>query len=788
MSKPSMTDEEYEERKNNLLKNSMNDENQFLEYVLFCVVSNRGYKTNDLVTDLSKARLEIENIIATYNEFSNTSVYFDFLRKDVPYILLKDTLSPLNILRERGISLRGIKSNIQKYKEKGYNTSNIGDLIDQIIKGGPSSKPYIPQGVPYTFEKKPQPQEEMIEVDPELERFLNENKSIIVKDVQVKLPEKIERMTLQQFTEHINDIDIKAFNVKQNAIQFSDGNVLQFNPQTDQELFNIVMDYIRLQGADYPFIVGLVLILEKAGRLETVKGMIEVENQKNELRQKENQLKQKENQLEQKDNQLNQKEQNIELQRKSVVDRENTLQMRENVLQQNVANAQNQQNAAAAEEIRRKDEQINRLLQENQNLQNAAANALQQKESEKESITLEKDETKKQLAAEKQKTIQMENEIRRKNQIENIKKQFKDKGEDIDIPMDFDINNLSEKDRKELKEINIQGWSDDNITLRSGQTINVDNLIGTPANAAIFRQYAQFFSQLEGFDIPVAFLYLKVMTKYNRVEELEMQIESILRESNVENPVLGRMEQEGGAVPTQQAGEGGDDGTETELSRRIDAFIRQHQDDVPDVVLENKYTYDINELRELLTKVSIGLKSNRFNFTNDQLAYNGKPANIKDIIPGYEYLKQLLEVLYDKRLLPIDVLMLAIIMIEKDDLITQFLQKLAARIVQSPPSIVVNGVLVSQINITGTLMNDMNGYFKERGYAINQGRIIKGDKSVAIRDVFGNDYDAMRNYVIQNYRIPNPSDEILLTIYLYCMNRQDGNLLKLGTSLQQHGM
>ena len=64
----------------------------------------------------------------------------------------------------------------------------------------------------------------------------------------------------------------------------------------------------------------------------------------------------------------------------------------------------------------------------------------------------------------------------------------------------------------------------------------------------------------------------------------------------------------------------------------------------------------------------------------------------------------------------------------------------------------------------------------------------KGDKSVAIRDVFGNDYEAMRNYVIQNYRIPNPSDEILLTVYLYCMNRQDGNLLKLGTSLQQLGM
>lgn len=777
MSKPSMTDEEYKERKNNLLKNSMNDENQFLEYVLFCVVSNRGYTTNNLITDLSDARLEIKDIIDVYNESSSNSVYFDFLKQNVPLTFLENTLSPLFILYKRGITLIGIKSNIRRYKEKGYDTKNLGDLIQQIISGKPASKSYIPQGVPYTFEEKPR--EEMVEINLELEKFLNENETIIVKNVQVRLPEKIERMTPEQFTRHINDIDIKAFNVKQNAIQFSDGNVLQFNPQTDQELINIVMDYIRLQRAEYPFIVGLILILEEAGRLEAVKGMIEVENQKNELRQKENQL-------EQKDNQLNQKEQNIELQRKSVVERENTLQMRENVLQQNVANAQNQQNAAAAEEIRRKDEQINQLLQENRNLQNAAANALQQKENEKESITLEKDETKKQLAQEQQKTIQMENEIRRRNQIENIKKQFIAKGEDIDIPMDFDINNLSEKDRKELKEINIQGWSDDNITLRSGQTINVDNLIGTPANAAIFRQYVQFFSQLEGFDIPVAFLYLKVMTKYNRVEELEVQIESILRESNVENPVLGRMEQEGGAVPTQQTGEGGDDGTETELSRRIDRFIQQHQDDVPDVVLENKYTYDMNELRELITKISMGLKSNRFSFNNDQLMYNGKVANIKDIIPGYEYLKQLLEVLYDKRLMPIDVLMLAIIMIEKDDLISQFLQKLALRIVQ-PSSVNINGVNVSRINPNDERVSKISKFLTDSGFVIDEERINKGNKSVAIRDVFGNDYELMRNYVIQNYGIRDPADRVLLVIYLSCMDKQYGNIEKLVEFLHQHG-
>ena len=764
-----MSNEEYKRRKGNLLKKAVDNENKFLEYVLFCVVSNRGYTGNDMITDLSKARLEIASVIVIYNDLRSNQVVINPFGP-VSLSALDQFLGPFIRLIERGISLRSIESSIPKYKAKGYDTSNLVNLIEQIISGKPASKSYVPQGVPYTFEEKPR--EEMVEINPELEKFLRENETIEVNHVRVKLPEKIERMTDEQFIKHINDIDIKAFNVKQNAIQFSDESVLQFNPQTDQELFNIVMDYIRLQRADYPFIVGLILILEEAGRLEAVKGMIEVENQKNELRQKENQL--------------NQKEQNIELQKKSVVDREQNLQMRENVFQQNVANAQNQQNAAAAEEIRRKDEQINQLMQENQNLQNAAANALQQKENEKESITLEKDETKKQLAQEKEKAIRMENEIQRKNQIENIKKQFKDKGEEIDIPMDFDINNLNEKDRKELKEINIQGWNNDIITLKSGQTINVDNLIGTRANAAVFRQYVQFFSQLEGFDIPVAFLYLKVMTKYNRVEELEMQIESILRERNVENPVLGRMEQEE-AVPTQQAGEGGDDGTETELSRSIDRFIQQHQNDVPDVILENKYTADKNELEKLITEISLSLKTNRFNFNNDQLMYIGKVANIKDIIPGYEYLKQLLEVLYDRRLIPIEVLMLAIVMIERKDLINQFLQKLALRIVQ-PSSVNINGVNVTRINLNDKRVSEIGKFLTDSGFVIDQERINKGDRSVAIRDVFGNDYELMRNYVIQNYGIRDPADRVLLGIYLFCMDKQYGNIEKLGGFLHQHGM
>ena len=769
MSKPSMSDEEYKERKNNLLKNSMNDENQFLEYVLFCVVSNRGYTTNNLVTDLSEARLEIKDIIDVYNESSSNSVYFDFLKRNVPLTFLKNTLSPLFILYERGITLIGIKSNIRRYKEKGYDIQNLGNLIDQIISGKPASKSYIPQGVPYTFEEKPR--EEMVEINPELEKFLNENTIIKVKNVAIKLPEKIERMNINQFNEHIKDIDITAFDVNRHAIQFSDGTILRFNPQTDQNLFNTVMNYLRLQKFDYPFIVGLVLILEEADKLETVKGMIDIEEEKNKL----NEIKK----------QLDQKGQEIELQKKSVVDREQNLQMRESNFQQNVANAQNQQNVAAAEEIRRRDERINQLVQENLNLQNAAANALQQKENEKESITLEKDETKKQLAQEKEKTIRMENEIQRKNQIENIKKQFKDKGEDIDIPMDFDINSLNEKDRKELKEINIQGWKDDNITLKSGQTINVDNLIGTPANAAIFRQYAQFFSQLEGFDIPVAFLYLKVMTKYNRVEQLEMQIESILGERNVENPVFSRMEQEeGGAVPTQQAGEGGDDGTE--LSRRIDAFIQQHQNDVPDVELKNEYI-DKN-IENWISRVFMCLRTNRFNFNNDQLMYNRKPANIKDIIPGYEYLKQLLEMLYGRVLMPIDVLTLTILMIGKEDLISQFLQKLANRIVQPAFSVNINGVNVTRIDPNNDRVSEIGKFLTDSGFVINQERIIKGDKSVAIRDVFGNDYEAMRNYVIQNYGIRDPADRVLLGIYLFCMDKQYGNIGKLGAFLHQHGM
>lgn len=789
MSKPSMSDEEYKERKNNLLKNSMNDENQFLEYVLFCVVSGRRYTTNNLVTDLFEARLEIKDIIDVYNESGSNSVYFDFLKQNVPLTFLKNTLSPLFILYERGITLIGIKTRIRKYKESGYNTNNIGDLIEQIIKGGPSSKPYIPQGVPYTFEEKPR--EEMVEINPELEKFLKENETIIVKNVQVVLPEKIERMTPERFTEHINDIDIKAFNVEQNAIQFSDGTILQFNPQTDQELINKVMDYIRLQEAEYPFIIGLVLILEEAGRLETVKGMINIERRENELKQKENQLKQKENQLEQKDNQLNQKNQEIELQKKSVVDREQNLQMRENVFQQNVANAQNQQNAAVAKEMQRRDEEIQRLTKQNQDLasaaeelRKAAIGAMEQKDNERDTIVLEKDEAKKQLAAEQQKTINMENEIRRRNEIENMKRQFIAKGEEIDIPMDFEVNDI--KNKNELIGINVIGCEGDNIKLKSGQMISVDDLIGTPANVAIFRQYAQFFNQLRGSNIPLAVLYLGIITKYNRIDELETQIESILGERNVENPVLGRMEQEG-AVPTEQAGEGGDDGTETELSRSIDAFIQQHQDDVPDVILKNKYTADMNELEKLITEISVGLKTNRFNFNNDQLMYIGKVANIKDIIPGYEYLKQLLEVLYDRKLIPIEVLMLAIIMIERKDLINQFLQRLAIRIVQ-PSSVNVNGVNVTRINPNDKRVSEIGKFLTDGGFVIDQERINKGDRSVAIRDVFGNDYELMRNYVIQNYGIRNPADRVLLGIYLFCMDKQYGNIEKLGEFLHQHGM
>lgn len=789
MSKPSMSDEEYKERKNNLLKNSMGDENQFLEYVLFCVVSGRRYTTNNLVTDLSDARLEIKDIIDVYNQSSSSnSVYFDFLKQNVPLTFLEKTLSPLFILYERGITLIGIKSNIRKYKERGYNTSNIGDLIDQIIKGGPSSKPYIPQGVPYTFEEKPR--EEMVEINPELENFLRENETIIVKNVQVVLPEKIERMIPERFTEHIKDLDIKVF-VEQNAIQFSDGTILQFNPQTDQKLFDTVMDYIRLQEAEYPFIIGLVLILEEAGKLETVKGMIGIEKRENELKQKENQLKQKENQLEQKDNQLKQKNQEIELQKKSVVDREQDLQMRENEFQQNVANAQNQQNAAVAKEMQRRDEEIQRLTKQNQDLASAAEDlrkaaigVMEQKDNERDTIVLEKDEAKKQLAAEKQKTMNMENEIQRMNQIENIKRQFIAKGEEIDIPMDFEVNDI--KNKNELIGINVIGCEGDNIKLKSGQMISVDDLIGTPANAAIFRQYAQFFNQLRGSNIPLAVLYLGIITKYNRIEELETQIESILGESNMENPVLGRMEQEG-AVPTQQAGEGGDDGTETELSRSIDRFIQQHQNDVPDVILENKYTADKKELEKLITEISVGLKANGFNFNNDQLMYIGKVANIKDIIPGYEYLKQLLEVLYDRKLIPIEVLMLAIIMIERKDLINQFLQRLALRIVQ-PSSVNINGVNVTRINPNDDRVSEIGKFLTGSGFVIDQERINKGNKSVAIRDVFGNDYEIMRNYVIESYGIRDPADRVLLGIYLFCMDKQYGNIEKLGEFLHQHDM
>ena len=126
-------------------------------------------------------------------------------------------------------------------------------------------------------------------------------------------------------------------------------------------------------------------------------------------------------------------------------------------------------------------------------------------------------------------------------------------------------------------------------------------------------------------------------------------------------------------------------------------------------------------------------------------------------------------------------------MIERKDLINQFLQRLAIRIVQ-PSSVNVNGVNVTRINPNDKRVSEIGKFLTDGGFVIDQERINKGDRSVAIRDVFGNDYELMRNYVIQNYGIRNPADRVLLGIYLFCMDKQYGNIEKLGEFLHQHGM
>lgn len=753
MSKPLMNDKEYEERKNNLLKNAMNNENKFLEYVLFCVISNRGYTLNNLITDLSDARLEIKNVIDVYIEFINTKVYFDFLRDRVPLNILNDILSPLKGLIEKGISLMSILSRISKYKEEGYNTSNIGNLIEQIISGKPI-KSTIPSKRINTFENKPHIQEEMIEVNRELDNFLSENKFITVNNVQVKLPESIEKMDSNKFNKLLKDNDIDI-DIDKEIIKFSDGKI--YNSQSDPETKETIQKYLELTGSRYPFIIGLVIILKQDDKLSVVKNMIDIEE--------------REQQLQKIQKIVEQKEQEVELKKQNVMNKEKELEMKEQTIQQNLTNVQNQQNTEVVEEIKKRDERIKELEQNQQNLYDQARNVIEQKEKEKEMINIEKEDMKKKLIEKEQKVIQME--------IEQRKNEFIKKGEEIGIPFDFGILTLEEE---EMYKIGINGIRNNNIVLRNGELINIIELIGNGQNAAIFEQYVKLYNQIRNGNVPSIIVYLALIRKYNKIGSLVKQIESILNERKINNSVYIDMIKHFQNVIKETEEENKGKG-ETETSRNINEFIRMNQDKVPDIIMKNEYVYG-NDFLECIRKVIIILKSLCFDINDEQISFRNKVANIKDVIIGYDIIKQLLTEIYQEDLKPSDVLILSIIMIENGNKIFEFLKKISERIIP-PMNINIYGVTLTDKRMNQNEMTEITRFLTERGIVMDRENITTKKGSIKIKEFFGNNYEIMQNYVRQIHGISDPSDTVLLSIYIHCIFIQDGDLPRFGAMLQK---
>lgn len=584
MSKPSMSDEEYKERKNNLLKNSMNDENQFLEYVLFCVVSNRGYKTNDLITDISKARLEIENVIATYNEFSNTSVYFDFLRKDVPYILLKFTLSPLIILRERGISLRSIKSNIQRYKEKGYNTSNIGDLIDQIIQGGPV-KSKVPlrmdtineNGI--SIEKEPVNKESEIRLEEEemdnpkvvtseMQRFLAENSEINLGDTTIVLTgERYERPS--DLDEILQKTEIKAISQKQ--IVLSNDDRIDINDNVLKKVY----DYEQLLGVkEYPIMYLMIMIIEQNQLKNFISSM------KNVIR----------------DNKLNQKEEQIRAQQ-----------------------------AETQRQINEKDRIIDNLRKEGENLK-------KQDEGIISGLQQENTRLKNQINATVESGKLNEQQIlAQMNQLKNIAQQkefsvvLTAAKNELDIVLKMDINEI-------MQYLSIVDILDERIHYKSRfaeAELSLRDILQNQIWHDIFLNYTQLFSMLYNTSISPVVLLLKILRAENnpiRIEGVRNQIESLLKERFTQPDNIGIFVQQNNKAKDIAM----EEEQESEYMKQLRQFIKQHENERNDIELtETIYDItdkDVNEVLEIVSKRGILVYQSEYG----SIVYN----NITDMIPN----------------------------------------------------------------------------------------------------------------------------------------------------------
>ena len=132
MSEPLLNKDMYEIYKDNLFVVGRNDPNEFLKYILFCSVSGQGYNFNDMVDDMFNTELELNEIIIQYNKQRGNMIVFDFVRRTFP-LNLDNLMSALVTMNNLGITLNDIRSNIHRYKAEEYDTSKLGNLVQQLV-------------------------------------------------------------------------------------------------------------------------------------------------------------------------------------------------------------------------------------------------------------------------------------------------------------------------------------------------------------------------------------------------------------------------------------------------------------------------------------------------------------------------------------------------------------------------------------------------------------------------------------------------------------------------------
>ena len=607
MSKPSMSDEEYKERKNNLLKNSMGNENQFLEYVLFCVVSDRRYTTNNLVTDLSDARLEIKDVIDVYNESSSNSVYFDFLKRDVPLTFLKDTLSPLLILYKRGITLIGIKSNIRRYKEKGYNTKNLGDLIDQIIQGGPV-KSKVPlrmdtineNGI--SIEKEPVNKESEIRLEEEemdnpkvvtleMQRFLAENSEINLGDTTIVLTgERYERPS--DLNEILQKTEIKTISQKQ--IVLSNDDRIDIN----DNVLKTVYDYEQLLGVkEYPIMYLIIMVIEQNQLKNFISSM------KNVIR----------------DNKLNQKEKQIRAQQAET-------QRQMNEKDRIIDNLRKE-----GENLKKQDEGIiSGLQQENTRLKNQINATVESGKLNEQQILAQMNQLKN-IAQQKEFSVVL-------TAVKN----------ELDMVLKMDINEI-------MQYLSIVGILNERIHYKSKfaeAELSLRDILQNQIWHDIFLNYTQLFSMLYNTPISPVVLLLKILRAENnpiRIERVRNQIESLLKERFTQPDNIGIFVQQNNKAKDIAM----EEEQESEYMKQLRQFIKQHENEKNDIELtETIYDItdkDVNEVLEIVSKGGILVYQSEYG----NIVYNNITDMIPNVLQNYNTLRDYFTLVLNHQMNPV---------------------------------------------------------------------------------------------------------------------------------------